>query len=397
VTPELAAIVNDFCETSNEQSAIGAPGLTKRLGGADELNRFRTDLFQRIRTPVTVATVAHEVSLRGPRGRVAVWAEAEADDQDRLSGLITAEPGSMAAARRTRISRTLLIGHAFYLIVIGAIVMSGWTSKSALETVGDGMQLLLLGVPFEKLRPWWVFRRRARVLVRALLVAGIASLARLPHLPLGSWHSTVLSGAVLLLALAVLVRAWCKPVGPPVSQPLLFPLAEGRWVIAQGGRKPLNHHRRVAEQVGALDLLRLGDNGARAAAVFPRELNGFAAYGTPLRAPCDGIVLTARDGLPDQDPEQPQVAPSAGNHVLIDTGHERILLAHLQPGTVAVTTGQQIHRGQIIGRVGNSGNSTEPHLHLHAERDGIGLQLRFEQIRGPLVRSKIIDAELSLE
>jgi hypothetical protein len=390
VTPDLAAVVKDFFEKPDEQSAACAPGLAERLGGADELNRFRQDLVQRIGAPVTMATLAHEVSLRGPRGRVAVWAETDA--QNRLSGLITAPPGAMASTRRTRVTRNVLLGNGVFLIVVGATAVSGWTSDSALGAVGNGTQLLLFGLLFERLMPWWLFSRTVRMLFRAVLLVGIASLARLPHLPQGSWKDTLVPGALLLVALAVLVRARWKPVGPRVSRSLTFPLAEGRWVIGQGGRRPLNHHRRVAEQAGALDLLRLGDDGARAAGVFPRELSRFAAYGTPVLAPCDGMVLIARDGLPDQDPEHPQVAPAAGNHVRIDTGFEQILLAHLQPGTVAVTAGEQVHRGQAIGLVGNSGNSSEPHLHLHAERDGIGLQLRFDHIRRPLARSKIINA-----
>lgn len=98
-------------------------------------------------------------------------------------------------------------------------------------------------------------------------------------------------------------------------------------------------------------------------------------------APCDGTVLRAVDAYPDQIPFRPWPGPAAGNHVRIGTGAEEVLLAHLRPGSVQVARGGLVRRGQVIGQVGNSGNSTEPHLHIHAERNGTGLRLRFEGIK----------------
>lgn len=53
-----------------------------------------------------------------------------------------------------------------------------------------------------------------------------------------------------------------------------------------------------------------------------------------------------------------------GNHVVIDHGGEYSMYAHLKPGTVAVQIGQQVRAGDVIGGLGSSGNSTEPHLHF---------------------------------
>ncbi|MFE0461586.1 peptidoglycan DD-metalloendopeptidase family protein [Kitasatospora sp. NPDC058965] len=83
-------------------------------------------------------------------------------------------------------------------------------------------------------------------------------------------------------------------------------------------------------------------------------------------------------------------APPYGNHVVLDTGDAVVKLAHLRPGSVTVTVGQHVEAGRLLGEVGNSGNSTEPHLHLHAERDGQGLDLRFTGIRGPLHRGRTV-------
>src|SRR5690606_19154995 len=55
-----------------------------------------------------------------------------------------------------------------------------------------------------------------------------------------------------------------------------------------------------------------------------------------------------------------------GNHVVLDLGDGRYALyAHLKPGSVLVHKGQHVHRGQVLGLVGTSGNSSEPHLHFH--------------------------------
>ncbi|MFD8392116.1 M23 family metallopeptidase [Streptomyces sp. NPDC059680] len=55
-----------------------------------------------------------------------------------------------------------------------------------------------------------------------------------------------------------------------------------------------------------------------------------------------------------------------------------------------VTTGQKVRAGQLVGEVGNSGNTAEPHLHLHAERDGVGLDLAFTDVGGFFHRGRVI-------
>jgi murein DD-endopeptidase MepM/ murein hydrolase activator NlpD len=55
----------------------------------------------------------------------------------------------------------------------------------------------------------------------------------------------------------------------------------------------------------------------------------------------------------------------AGNHVIVATAGTYALYAHLAPGSVAVTSGQRVRVGEVLGRVGHSGNSTAPHLHFH--------------------------------
>ncbi|MFJ8489107.1 peptidoglycan DD-metalloendopeptidase family protein [Streptomyces sp. NPDC094038] len=112
-----------------------------------------------------------------------------------------------------------------------------------------------------------------------------------------------------------------------------------------------------------------------------------------MTATGDGRVVSAADGIADQRPGEIRYQPPYGNHVFLDTGREIVKLAHLRPGSVTVAEGDTVRAGQPLGEVGNSGNSgngTEPHLHLHAEREGVGLDLAFEGMSGRLYRGRTV-------
>ena len=66
----------------------------------------------------------------------------------------------------------------------------------------------------------------------------------------------------------------------------------------------------------------------------------------------------------------------AGNFVMIDCGDFIITLAHMQNGSVAVRVGDNVTLGALVGRIGNSGQTGEPHLHIHAQR-GLGAENPF--------------------
>ena len=65
----------------------------------------------------------------------------------------------------------------------------------------------------------------------------------------------------------------------------------------------------------------------------------------------------------------------AGNHVLLECGTEvRVLLAHMRRGSVRVRPGERVAVGRPLGAVGNTGNTNEPHLHVHAQRPGTAVE-----------------------
>ncbi|HUR23520.1 MAG TPA: M23 family metallopeptidase [Acidimicrobiales bacterium] len=105
-----------------------------------------------------------------------------------------------------------------------------------------------------------------------------------------------------------------------------------------------------------------------------------------MLAPADAGVVSVRDGLSDNRPwVETNPAEPAGNHVILDLGHtEYAVLAHFQRGSIRVAEGGRVHAGDILGLCGNSGNSSEPHVHFHVQdkptffADGaVGIPVRF--------------------
>ncbi|CDN51669.1 M23 family metallopeptidase [Neorhizobium galegae] len=165
------------------------------------------------------------------------------------------------------------------------------------------------------------------------------------------------------------VLAWVVPgmLTNPDARPLASPLGAGRFMVAHGGNHSLiNYHASNKAQRHALDIVALNAGGFRAAGILPDELEDYAIYGVAVVSPCDGAAIGVRDGLPDQSPPEADRGNPAGNHVVLVCDGMRVELAHLQKGSIRVKTGDQLRIGQSIALVGNSGNTSEPHLHIHA-------------------------------
>jgi hypothetical protein len=99
------------------------------------------------------------------------------------------------------------------------------------------------------------------------------------------------------------------------------------------------------------------------------KLQSYAIFGQPVLAVANGVVVSVIDGLPEQTPgKYPTNIPldqADGNSVIFDLGeHRYALYAHMQPGSIKVRRGEKVHPGQVIGLVGDTGNSIVPHLHF---------------------------------
>jgi len=155
---------------------------------------------------------------------------------------------------------------------------------------------------------------------------------------------------------------------------------EGAWTVANGGpERGQSHSWSILNQRYAYDF---NVTGADRLSYQGRgeKLEEFLAFGRPIVAPADGRVLRARDGVPDHAKPGTgwidwRAGDPRGNHVLIqhDRG-EYSLLAHLQRGSVSVRPGDAVRSGQRLGLCGNSGHTTQPHLHFHVQhRAGLNL------------------------
>lgn len=151
---------------------------------------------------------------------------------------------------------------------------------------------------------------------------------------------------------------------------LRLPFApEDTWYVFWGGpTRVQNYHVDAPDQRYAYDLIIVDDEGRSYQGSGLRN-EQYYCWGRPILAPADATVAAAEDGVEDNLPllQMNERQPS-GNHVLLDFGHgEYGLFAHLRKGSVRVRPGQQVRVGELLGQCGNSGHSSEPHLHLHLQ------------------------------
>ena len=157
------------------------------------------------------------------------------------------------------------------------------------------------------------------------------------------------------------------------------PLRGDNWLAGNGPSNSSGHRRALIPVDGraqiaqrfAIDWVRQNADG-KTFTGDPKDNKNYRAYGNDALAVADGIVSATKDGIPENVPGiDSRAVPItletiAGNHVILDIGHGRYAFyAHLQPGSLKVKLGDHVKRGQVLGLVGNSGNSTEPHLHFH--------------------------------
>ncbi|HMC30371.1 MAG TPA: M23 family metallopeptidase, partial [Candidatus Angelobacter sp.] len=172
----------------------------------------------------------------------------------------------------------------------------------------------------------------------------------------------------------------CAPiaVGRDIAT-ISAPLRGDNWLAHNGPANSSGHRRALVPVDGraqiaqrfAIDWARLNADG-KTFTGDAKDNKNYRAYGSDALAVADGVVTEIKDGIPENVPGiSSRAVPITletigGNHVILDIGHGRYAFyAHLQPGSLKVKLGDHVKRGQVLGLVGNSGNSTEPHLHFH--------------------------------
>lgn len=166
----------------------------------------------------------------------------------------------------------------------------------------------------------------------------------------------------------------------------------GSWYIVNGGSSPQSSHSwDVIAQRFAYDFV-VADEELRRWRTDGKALTDYLCYGLPILAPADGEVVGVVEGVRDA----PGVGSGwidvftrhfPGNMVVIrHAPDEYSMLAHLVPGSITVQVGEPVRAGQPIGRCGNSGHSSEPHLHFHVQDhadffEAAGLPIVFDGVR----------------
>jgi hypothetical protein len=164
--------------------------------------------------------------------------------------------------------------------------------------------------------------------------------------------------------LAVQLVGTLRPPADPVA--VASPLAE-EWYVAQGGHAELvNYHHVTSTQRDALDIVQVVDGQTHPAG--REDLESYHIFGDPILAPADGVVTSVADGLRDQPIGSVDLVHQAGNQIVIRVDEDRhVMFGHLRQGSAKVAVGDRVRAGQVIGNVGNSGNTDEPHIHIQAQ------------------------------
>lgn len=148
---------------------------------------------------------------------------------------------------------------------------------------------------------------------------------------------------------------------------LILPF-RGTWMVSNGGRsEETNNHVRFAggdgpkNQIYAYDFRR-GHTGEG------KTLEDYDVFGEEVIAPADGVVIQVINGAIDVLPGERDRAVGCGNTVIIDHGNgEYSVLCHFKHNSIRVSVGDHVKQGDVLGLCGNTGNTSEPHIHYHLQ------------------------------
>jgi Peptidase family M23 len=271
------------------------------------------------------------------------------------------------------------------LCVAAAVVPVRSAADLAVLVLAAGTWLGLLA-----LVNWWEF---TSIHLRWVWLAAFAAVAAWRQLDAGRLPVTH-SFALRDVALAVLwlPAAWAlvgalrarRPQVPPVD--FALPFSPGRYLVTDGGDGArsflVNYHygfgRHRASGVNAsmrfaVDIVAVGPGGSEARGFLPRSNDAYRIWHQPLLAPCGGMVVRVADGVRDNTAFGAHRPYGVGNHIVIRASDDvYVVLGHLAEASISVGVGQDVRAGDAIARVGNSGWTERPHLHMQAMQSADG-------------------------
>jgi hypothetical protein len=289
--------------------------------------------------------------------------------------------------RFTRIQAISLVALLQLVIPIALIV---WHVKVPHRNIigwASGTLLLLSYVLFIYLAGTWAFGsyyiRYALVIASlATVVRSLFNLAGLPLLPNVIPPFWIQSGMLIAVAIVLAVLSANAIRARYFEQEtisLSFPFRGGVHSVFEGGNGQIsslmNYHfgSAVHGKSGvnnsmkyAVDITRLSAWGNDANGIFPRKRERYPVFNEIVLSPCDSVVAGVLDGQPNEDPWSGKGPYNLGNYVLLQKDDYYVLLGHLQKGSIRVVVGSVVKIGEPVALVGNSGWTSQPHLHIQA-------------------------------
>jgi hypothetical protein len=141
---------------------------------------------------------------------------------------------------------------------------------------------------------------------------------------------------------------------------------EEEWFVANGGKTHREgaHHFLSRQERYAYDIFIVKNGRTHSGNGSKNE--DYYCFGKRLNAPSDGKIIELINNIDDNLPGT--VSENTGNYIIIDhLNGENSVMVHFQKGSIIVSVGDTVVKGQEVGKAGNSGNSTEPHLHYHLQ------------------------------
>ncbi|ETT77945.1 M23 family metallopeptidase [Bacillus mycoides] len=246
----------------------------------------------------------------------------------------------------------------FLLASIVAFLIISWS----LVYLGNGVTSVFV---------WWIIQAFSVISVFLLIGSAVMFVWK------GIFRKRI-DGTLLLIVLFSTIGAWsvgwfanigriAYPVDVQSMSPKVvvrFPLNE-RALIGWGGDKlETNYHVIKPNERWAYDIL------IPPAEVKSSKLEDYGIYGAKVMAPASGTVVSIKNDEIDLVPGSDDFQSMAGNHIYLrlDETGTFLFLAHLKKGSIKVREGERVNEGEVLAQVGNSGSSSEPHLHIHHQR-----------------------------
>ncbi|WP_409432326.1 M23 family metallopeptidase [Litorimonas sp. RW-G-Af-16] len=214
------------------------------------------------------------------------------------------------------------------------------------------------------------FSEAERQTIYAIIGGGAAFLALISLIPkrVGAKPMSIFTAISIPIMVFILGDSLFPQLTGKGAVAVNSPFAQPSYMFHAGHNTMVNYHVAHSSQEHALDIVLTHPNG-QSRDGDPDELTSYACFGAPLIAPVAGQVERVVSDQIDQpiggsDPKNP-----AGNHIVIKMDDKHYaLLAHMKKGSAAVKEGDRVARGDALGQCGNSGNTSEPHLHFQVQR-----------------------------